>query len=195
MDKFSIPMPSDSELDRQIIAGGSPWNWGFSGQASNVDPSTLSREARERVLDARLRIGPTNGDAYAEEAHAQLSRLSEIEKDRAELLGKLTAVKFDEASRRTVPVYSDEDRAAFQQRIDAGKSEEASLKGAYGAKRLQDALAKARDQRKASLRQEYIEAEAQKLVAQDELAAAIRRRADVIQTNKSGGHPRHGTAQ
>lgn len=180
-----IPMPSRAELEADIQKGADWRSWGASG--STLDTSSLTPGQIRAALEAKLTIGPIHGDAFALEAWRQAKRVHEIDQERAQLAEKAAALRFDPSLGSTVPAYSDAERAEFHRRMEAGAAEAASLKGTYGREQLNRAMVEALKQRAAEHREAYIQSEAKKRVAAEELEQAIAARTKALAVRKAGG--------
>lgn len=186
-ENVEIPnAPSDDEIRAELRRTSSPLFWkpfgtveegnGFNGQPT--DFSGLSPEAREKVLNARLRAGPgPTGTPYQHALWNWHKEQAALEKERDTIMARMTDVTYDPITGEGISKASADQMRTDSYRLSQVQAELERRQGPAGEIALERALTKAVAEQKARLRREYIQTEAKRRAAQSTLEEEIERAA------------------
>mgnify|MGYP001765446629 CR=1 FL=1 len=186
-DYEQIPgMPGDEAIRAELVRTGGPAYWrpfgtaeegnGYNGR--ETDFSTVTEEAKAKILSTRLRVGPgPTGTPYQHALWEHHNRQIALEKEAAEILERMTAVIYDPVTGEGISKAPTDQVQADSHRLSQIRAELERHRGAAGELKLERALAKAVEAEKARYRHEYVLAEAKRRAAQSSLDEEIERRA------------------
>lgn len=178
-EETEIPgMPSDDAIRAELRRTGGPAYWkpfgtaeagnGYDGRPT--DFSTVSPEAKEKILSARLQVGPgPTGTPYQHALWAYHNEQIALEKESAQTLERMTAATYDRETGEAILTSTHDQRQADSYRLSQIEAELERRRGPVGEARLERALTKAVEAEKARYRREYIQAEAKRRAAQSAL--------------------------
>jgi hypothetical protein len=184
-DEFSgIPdMPSDDSIRDDLLKTGGIEHWDpfGSGNREPVDFSKLSKDAAERVVEARLVAGPgPRGTPWQHAVHEQWKRQADLEKEKRRLLSQLDEVSgYDPQTGKGIPNISNpQRRKTMHYRLLEIVEDIDRIEGEPGQRKLEAEMKKAIHARKVALKRAYIQSAAKRRAAEEETEEAIKRAAE-----------------
>ena len=176
--------PSEAAIRAELVRTGGVEYWkplgtaeegnGYNGQPT--DFSTVSPEAKNKILSARLQLGPgPTGTPYQHALWQHQRRLAALESERDSIYERMSAVTYDPDTGEGISKASEDETKANSYRLSQVLAEIKLHEGAAGELKLQRALEKAVQSEKARYRREYVQAEAKRRAAADTLEGEIER--------------------
>lgn len=178
----AIPgMPSDEELEYEIVRTGGPEYWPMRENPAGSEPikfANLPPEVYERVMQGRVAQGPGQyANAYQVELWKHHNDRIEAEREYDRAWNEYNAVgSYDPVTGDPIYSASAQRRNALLHDLVAIRDRQERLAGKYGHPNLERALKVAVAQRKELYRRRYIEAEAQRRASAASVEAEIAER-------------------
>jgi hypothetical protein len=181
-DYSIIPgMPSDAQIEASIRKTSGPAHWRrpeATGPAPDL--SNLSETGRNRVLAARLQLGPgPHANPFQLALFNHHKKLADIDNREKRLMDELLSVSgYDPNTGEGISALSEDRRVKITYELSAIARERAIHDGPGGKARLDKAMAEAVQREKARHKQAWITEEAKRRAAHSAVDAEIERLAD-----------------